>query len=162
MLETGGANDFIDFGDSAVFEPVAVDRVLRDGDTITLGETEVTVLHHPGHTKGASSFSFKTIEGGREYNTLIVNMGTVNPSVNLSGMEGYPDIAEDFARTFKAQKALAPAIWVSSHARHFGLHDKYKVGDPYDPERFLDPDGYVETIEFYETLYRNRLKEAGR
>jgi hypothetical protein len=29
-------------------------------------------------------------------------------------------------------------MWLASHAAQFGLH-KYKPGDPYNPERFVDP-----------------------
>jgi metallo-beta-lactamase class B len=159
-LQDGGSSGFGASAQSgAVFEPVIVDEVLSHGDTIELGGTVVTLLHHPGHTKGASSFAFTTREAGRDYAVLIVNMGTVNDGVTLLGMERYPGIAADYAATFAAQKELAPDIWVSSHARHFRLHDKYQVGDPYDAERFLDPDGYLEMIETFERRYLNQLAE---
>jgi metallo-beta-lactamase class B len=53
-------------------------------------------------------------------------MGSINPGVNVSGMPGYPNITEAYAQTFAKQKELKPEIWVSSHAGHFGLHEKYK------------------------------------
>jgi len=159
-LEDGGSSDFrTPKGAAAVFEPVTVDQRLQHGDTIELGGTAVTLLHHPGHTKGASSFTFTTQDGGRDYEVLIVNMGSINDGVKLLGMELYPEIAKDYATTFAAQKRLTPDVWVSSHARHFNLHDKYEVGDVYNPERFLDPDGYREKIESYEQLYLKQLAE---
>lgn len=36
--------------------PVAPDRLLTDGDTVTVGRFAVTVLHTPGHTEGSISF----------------------------------------------------------------------------------------------------------
>jgi hypothetical protein len=54
---------------------------------------------------------------------------------------------------------MEPDVWVSSHARHFNLHDKYQVGDVYGAERFLDRDGYREIIESYEQLYLKQLAE---
>jgi hypothetical protein len=48
---------------------------------------------------------------------------------------------------------------VSSHAGHFNLHQKYKPGDPYDPNRFVDPDGYQAKIQFYEKLFRGQLQK---
>jgi metallo-beta-lactamase class B len=159
-LEDGGASDFrTPIGSESVFEAVVVDEVLEHGDTIELGGTVVTLLHHPGHTKGASSFTFTTRDDDRDYEVLIVNMGSVNPGVTLSGMEQYPDIAADYAATFAAQKALTPDIWVSSHARHFRLHDKYTPGDAYDPERFHDPEGYREMVEVFEQRYMKQLQE---
>jgi metallo-beta-lactamase class B len=56
------------------------------------------------------------------------------------------------------QKQLTPEVWVSSHAGHFGLHEKYKPGDAYDPKRFVDPAGYRAKIERYEKLYCDQLQ----
>ena len=36
-----------------VFNPVTPDIVLEDGDTLYLGDTEIKVIHTPGHTKGS-------------------------------------------------------------------------------------------------------------
>ena len=66
----------------------------------------MTLLHHPGHTRGASSFAFATSDGGRDYEVLVVNMGSINDGVELLGMERYPEIAADYASTFAAQKNL--------------------------------------------------------
>jgi hypothetical protein len=37
------------------------------------------------------------------------------------------------------------------------MHDKYKPGDAYDPERFVDPQGYRAAVERLETIYREQL-----
>ena len=158
VLEDGGNSDFrFPEGRGVIFEPVMVDRVLHHGDTIELGGTVLTLHHHPGHTKGASSFTFDTEDDGRTYSVLVVNMASINNGVELLNMPGYPEIAGDYAATFAAQKALAFDVWVSSHGRHFGLYDKFSPGDPYDPERFVDPDGYAAKIAEYEQLYLDQL-----
>src|SRR6187551_2477117 len=55
LLASGGHGDFV-FGDDYLFPPVTVDRRLRDGDVIELGELRLTARHTPGHTKGAATF----------------------------------------------------------------------------------------------------------
>lgn len=158
VLEDGGNSDFrFPEGRGVIFEPVSVDRTLQHGDTIELGGTVLTLHHHPGHTKGASSFTFDTQDGGRTYSVLVVNMGSINAGVELLNMPGYPQIAEDYAATFAAQKALSADVWVSSHGRHYDLYDKFTPGDAYDPERFVDPEGYIAKIEEYEQLYLRQL-----
>ena len=42
---------------SQPLKPLYPDRVLHDGDTIQLGELEITVLHTPGHTMGSCCFA---------------------------------------------------------------------------------------------------------
>jgi metallo-beta-lactamase class B len=162
MLEDGGNSDYrFPKGRGTVYEPVKIDQRLNDGEKVRLGDTELTVWHHPGHTKGATSFSFVTQDGGRNYRVLLVNMGSINEGVKLLASPGYPGIVQDYARTFEKQKRLVGSfdIWVSSHAPHFGLHDKYKPGDTYDPNRFVDPAGYLKTVQRYEHLYLDQLKQ---
>jgi len=158
LLESGGKADFR-FGDtpSARFEPVTVDRKFKDGDTIALGGTVLTAHHHPGHTKGATSFTLNVPENGKTYRVVIANMGSINPGVTVSGMPKYPGITEDYASTFRRQKDLAIDVWLASHASQFGLHEKYKPGDPYNPDRFVDPKGFRTAVEKLENVYLEQL-----
>ena len=160
MLEDGGNSDFrFPEGRGELYEPVTVDRRLEDGDTVRLGTTEITVHHHPGHTKGATSFTFDTQDSGRTYRVLIVNLGGINRGVELLDTPGNPQIIQEYAETFEKQKQLIGNfdIWVSSHSNQFGLHDKYEPGDIYDPNRFVDPEGYAQSVERYEQLYLDQL-----
>ena len=157
-LEDGGKSDFR-FGDSpeTYIDPVQVDRTLKDQDRIALGGVTLTAHHHPGHTKGATSFTLTVREGDRDYRVAIVNMGSINPGVTVSGMPKYPTIGDDYARTFAAQKALPVDVFLASHASQFGMHTKYQPGAPYDPNRFVDPAGYLAAVERLEGIFREQL-----
>jgi len=165
LLEDGGKSDFR-FGADATtnFEPVTVDQRFKDEDRIALGGVTLTAHHHPGHTKGATSYTLTVRENGRDYRVIIANMGSINPGVTVSGMPKYPTIGEDYARTFAAQKALPVDVFLASHAAQFGMHEKYQPGDAYDPNRFVDPQGYLAAVERLEGLYREQLakEQAGR
>jgi metallo-beta-lactamase class B len=158
LLESGGKTDFR-FGNmpGAQFEPVKVDRRLKAVDKITVGGTELTLHHHPGHTKGATSFTLDVTDAGRTYHVVIANMGTINPGVIVSGMPNYPGITQDYARTFREQKAMKIDVWLSSHANQFNMHAKYKPGAPYDPNRFVDPKGFLAEVERLEKAYLTQL-----
>lgn len=158
VLESGGKTDFRWGSDPAQhYEPVRVDRRLKPGERIALGGVSLTAHHHPGHTKGATSFTFDVSESGRTFRVGIVNMGSINPGVTLKGMPGYPAIGADYARTFAAQRALQLDVFLSSHASQFRMHTKYKPGDAYSPTRFVDPDGYRTAVEGLEKAYQAQL-----
>ncbi len=158
LLEDGGKSDFR-FGDDAQmrFQPVKVDQRLKNGDTVKLGDVELTAHHHPGHTKGATSFSLTVRESGKDYRVLIANLPSINPGVTVNGMPKYPTIGKDYAGTFRDQKALKIDVFLASHAAQFRMHEKYKPGDAYNPERFVDPQGYLASVERLEKVYLDQL-----
>jgi metallo-beta-lactamase class B len=158
MLVSGGDDDYrYPGGRGLLFEPIAVDRIIREGDTIELGGNVLAVHLHAGHTKGSISFSMEVEEGGRSYDVILANMGTVNANVNLSYMPGYPEIVADYEATFADQKAMNPDIWLASHAGQFNMHDKYQPGMAYSPDNFLDPEGWHTKVAEYEAAFRARI-----
>lgn len=156
LLENGGASDYL-LGPEATFKPVSVDLRLEDGETIELGDLEVQVIFTPGHTYGSSSYALTVEEGSESYNVIIANMNSVNPGTKFIGNEKYPKIAEDYAFSFDVQKQLDVDIWVAAHASQYGLHDKYSPGADYDPDRFVDPEGYEEAVAEYEEKFQELL-----
>ncbi|HZY78179.1 MAG TPA: subclass B3 metallo-beta-lactamase, partial [Cyclobacteriaceae bacterium] len=157
VMADGGKSDFAFGTDISNFEPVAVDRLLHDRDTIRLGNTVLTALHHPGHTKGATSFMMDAKDGNTTYKTLIVNMPSIVVSKPFPQVTQYPEIAKDYAYTFEALKKLQFDLWVSSHAAQFNLHSKRKEGDPYDPTKFKDRQGYDKAVADLEAAYKTKL-----
>ncbi len=158
LLESGGQSDFRFGGDpGARFEPVKVDRRVKNGETIELGGVVLTAHLHPGHTKGATSFTFDVREGGKTYRVGIVNMASINPGVRVSGMPKFPGIAEAYAQTFRDQKEMKIDVWLASHAAQFHMHEKYRPGDAYSAARFVDPAGFQEAVARLEKVYRDQL-----
>ena len=69
---------------------------------------------------------------------LIANMPTIVTDENFSDIAAYPNIARDYAYTLNAMKRLTFDIWLASHASQFGLTDKHKPGNAYNPAAFFD------------------------
>src|SRR5690348_15784435 len=63
LLESGGAADP---GGLGPYTPVQVDRVLKDGEVITLGDIALKVIATPGHTPGSVSYEMMVKENGRD------------------------------------------------------------------------------------------------
>jgi metallo-beta-lactamase class B len=157
VLADGGSSDY-ELGKYGVsFEPVKADRLLRDGDVVKLGETQLTMLHHPGHTKGSCSFLVTVSDDQRSYKVLIANMPSIIVDRKFSEIAAYPNIAKDYEYTFGAMKNIHFDIWVASHASQFNLHEKHKPGDAYKPSAFEDQQGYEKALSGLQKQYDEKL-----
>jgi metallo-beta-lactamase class B len=157
VLEDGGKSDPLFTSPESRFTPVKVDGTIKDGQKISLGGTQLIAYSHPGHTRGSASYGLTIAENGRNYRVLIANMGSINPGTILIGNKKYPQINDDYARTFRQQKLLECDIFLSSHASQYQLHDKWKPGQPYNPDTFVDPQGYKAAVLRAEAAYREWL-----
>jgi len=146
-------------GDTSSFEPVTADRLLDDKSIIKLGGMEITALHTPGHTKGATSFSFEVKDSSRKYRVLIANMPSIVFSEKFSELKTYPNAAKDYAYTFKELKKQKFDIWLASHGSQFDLLKKRKQGDKYNPMAFADRKVYDEKLTQLYTGYLEKLKK---
>jgi len=159
VLANGGNSDYElgQYGTS--FKPVKPDRLLHDGDTIHLGEMQLVMLHHPGHTKGSCSFLFTVRDDQRSYRVLIANLPTIVTDKKFTEITAYPGIASDYAYTFDAMKNIKFDLWLASHASQFELHHKHKPGDAYNPAVFIDQHGYDAALNDLQKKYDEKVKK---
>jgi metallo-beta-lactamase class B len=159
VLATGGAADY-ELGHYGItFKAITADRLLHDGDTISLGNMQLVMLHHPGHTKGSCSFLFTVKDDQRSYRVLIANMPTIITDRPFAAITAYPGIANDYAYTLKAMKNISFDIWLAAHAGQFNLHEKHKPGDAYNPAAFIDQPGYDAAISDLQKQYDVKIKQ---
>ena len=162
VLATGGASDYALGGHGSTYEPVKPDHLLHDGDTISLGNMRLVMLHHPGHTKGSCSFLFTVKDSSRAYRVLVANLPTIVTDKPFTSIKTYPEIAEDYAYTLRAMKNISFDIWLASHASQFHLHEKHKPGGAYNPAAFMDREGYDAALSDLQKQYDNKIKEDGK
>ena len=158
VLKDGGSSDYALGGNGSYFKPVTPDRLLHDGDTIQLGEMQLVMLHHPGHTKGSSSFLFTVKDDQRSYRVLIANMPTIVTDKPFTEISSYPEVAKDYAYTFRAMKDISFDIWLASHASQFKLHTKHKPGNAYDPAAFIDRAGYDAALNDLQKQFDKKMQ----
>jgi len=135
-LEAG--KDLSPLGDEG-WTPVKVDRVLKDGDTVSLGGTTLHAVWAPGHTPGCTVWTTNVPDGGRSYSVAIFGCGGPNGGVKLVGNQRFPALVEDTMSTFRKLKMLKPDIYVSGHPQMLfaGKIDRMKAGER--PHPLLDP-----------------------
>src|SRR6185503_11012292 len=126
VVESGGKADF-QYGDDPGmrYPPTRVDRVLHDGDTVTLGDVVLVAHLTPGHTKGCTTWTLTVRDNGRTLNAVIIGSPNVNPGYKLVNNAKYPTIATDYERTFRVLKSLRCDLFLGAHGSYFGLEAKY-------------------------------------
>jgi metallo-beta-lactamase class B len=123
-------------------KPHPIDKILHDGDQVTLGGTTLVAHLTPGHTRGCTTWTMKVQDGGKTYDVVIVGSVNVNQGVLLVGNKEYPQIANDYVRTFKVLQSLPVDVFLGAHGNYYGMEAKYARMKAGWPNPFIDPDGY--------------------
>ncbi len=161
-LEKGGKDD-PHWGDNAVYTPVKVDRVLKDGENVTLGGIRMRAVITPGHTPGCTTWTLPVKDKRKTYDVVFVCSASVPGGYKLVGNENYPNIVADYERTFVVMKKLDADVFLGSHGVFFdllGKAEKLKAGAGTNP--FIDPHGYKDYVTRAEKSFQESLaKERG-
>ena len=140
---------------------IHIDRILRDGERVTLGGTTLVAHRTPGHTRGCTSWGMELEEDGETYNALIVCSFGVNPNYVLINNPNYPDIAEDYRATFAKARAMPVDVFVASHGSFYDLPTKYETlqrRERGDPNPFIDHSGFLAYVDLKERQFEAMLE----
>jgi metallo-beta-lactamase class B len=158
VVRTGGLGDF---HYSMRWQPSPVDKVLHDGEEVTLGGSTLVARLTPGHTRGNTTWTMAVTENGRRYDVVIVGSPFANPDFRLVNNPKYPEIVDDYEKSFRFLKALHCDIFLGPHSGYYKLAQKYKrIGEKDNP--FIDPEGYHAFIEERERVFHEQLAEQKR
>ena len=142
------------------FEPVAVDRVIEDGDTVTLGGVTLRALWTGGHTQGATMWMTTVEEGGETFDVAFRGGEIPNDGAPLVDNPRHPTVVEDTQRTLRRLKELPPPdLFLHNHAR-----ESFSDLDPDLPvnpncESCLDAEGWAAMVASAEERFQSMLTE---
>jgi metallo-beta-lactamase class B len=155
LFRHGGHGDFR-FGDRLAFPPVVPDGIVRDGETIRLGDQVMTARLTPGHTKGTTSWTTRIRDGDKTYDVVFVGSQS-SLDYQFVGKESYPGILADFEKSFATLHRLPCDIFLASHGNFFHFAEKHERLLRGDANAFVDPDGYREYLRESERDFRDKL-----
>ena len=160
VVESGGKRDFQYGGSKGSWYPATkVDRVLHDGDQVRLGDTVLVAHLTPGHTKGTTTWTMKASDGGKLREVVIVGSPNVNPGYKLVHNAAYPNIAQDYERTFRVLNALPCDIFLGAHGSYYDMEAKFAHLEQGQANPFIDADGYKSYVADREEAFRTELKK---
>lgn len=132
-----------------------IDRIINDGDKVTLGTTTLTAHLTAGHTRGCTTWTTTATENGKAYNVLI-GCSLRAPAVIPPGTR------DAFERTFKYIRTLPCDVQLGDHGAQFGLLEKYARLKAGGPNPFIDPKSCFHEADVEEAMFKALLVEQQR
>lgn len=159
LLASGGTNDFTPYSREMMgYRPAKADRILRDGDKVTLGGTTLTCHLTPGHTKGCTTWTMDVTEDGKTQHVVFYGSTSILSGVPLVNNTQYPGIADDLAASFKKLKSLPCDVFLAPHNGFFDLPEKAeRLARGEKPNPFIDAAKFKIFIEGAEGKFLTQL-----
>ena len=143
-------------GPSYVLPVFPLDIAIKDGDSITLGDTTVRFIATPGHTPGVRSFEYTVWDGGKPYKAVTFG----GPGLNARDAENarkYIDGVRRLTALKDVQVNIPPHPW---HNREFDKAGRLKTRKPGEPHPFVAPDEWRAWIEDLLAKGQQRLEQV--
>src|SRR5712692_10582087 len=109
-----------------------IDKVLHDGESVTLGDTTLVSHLTAGHTQGCTTWTMKAQESGKTYN-VVINC-SLRPPAMLT-----PALVDQFNRSFKLVRSLPCDVQLGDHPAQYQMQEKYSKLQNRGPNPFIDP-----------------------
>lgn len=140
LMARGGKGDF-GLGDAYGYPPVKPDRILADGQRVSLGGWSLTAHLTPGHTRGCTTWTFPVTVAGKARQAMVLCSNSVLPMYRLAGAQSYPGIAADYEKSYAVWRSLPCDVFLASHGMFFNLKAKRAALEAGKADAFVDPAG---------------------
>ena len=108
--------------------PARIDRIVKDGETLSVEFADVTAIATPGHTPGAMSWQWEECDGGNC--KTIVYADSLSP-VSAEGyrFSDHPEYLAAYRESIATIASLDCDILLTPHPSASGMRDKLLTGD---------------------------------
>ena len=133
------------------------DILVDDGDTLCLGNTTVTFVHTPGHTKGTISLFYDDYDGKNTYRIGMFGGAGANTLVP-SGFE-YNGCRDDYFKSLERLKKETVDVFIGNHVWNNDTFTKAKILREGRENPFIDKNIWNEFLEFCHNRALTCIKE---
>ena len=120
------------------FPAVKVDRTVKEGDKVTLGDTTLIAHATPGHSPGCTSWEMTAKDGSQDREVLFFCSGTVALN-RLVGQPTHAGIVDDYRATYAKVKAMKIDVLLGPHPEVYGMQAKRAEMKDGAPNPFVKP-----------------------
>jgi metallo-beta-lactamase class B len=129
-----------------------IDKVLHDGESVTLGDTTLVAHLTPGHTRGCTTWTTTAQEGGKTHNVMFGC--SLRPPAVLT-----PALVDEFNRAFKSVRAVPCDVQLGDHGAQYNMQEKYAKLKDGGPNPFIDPASCTLEADVEEAMFHAILAE---
>ena len=133
-------------------KPHPIDKMVHDGESVTLGDTTLVAHLTAGHTRGCTTWTTKVEDAGRTYN-VVINCSLRSPATLT------PANVEEFNRSFKLVRTIPCDVPLGDHPAQYNMAAKYAKLQAGNPNPFIDPTGCHLEADIEEAMFRAILAE---
>jgi metallo-beta-lactamase class B len=127
-----------------------IDRIVHDGEKLTLGGVTLVAHLTPGHTHGCTTWTMSAAEDGRTHNVVFAcsyrSPGTVAP-----------DVEREFTRTFATIRSIPCDVPLGDHAAQFNMAEKFARVKPGAPNPYVDAAHCWDEADVQEAMFHAQL-----
>jgi metallo-beta-lactamase class B len=148
----------IGYGPSAgmLFPPIRVNREIADGDTVRVGDTELTAHLTPGHTPGCTSWSLNVADNSGTSRSVFIHCSATVAGQSLVP-ESYPGMIDAFRASFDKVAHIQADVFLANHPNFFDFEEKRARQIAGDANAFIDPDGLQRYNEAMRAAFEKEL-----
>ncbi len=149
MVDLSGAKTLIGRDDEEKARQYFIpDILIKDGDSLTLGNTSIFFMETPGHTKGTISLFFNTEDNGTIYRVGM--FGGAGANTMAQGHFDYDGCREDYRASIHRLQKENVDVFIGNHVWNNDTAVKGKLLLETGENRFIDPQLWHTFLDFCE------------
>jgi metallo-beta-lactamase class B len=129
-----------------------IDKILHDGDKVTLGNMTLVAHLTAGHTRGGTTWTTKAVDGGKTYDVVFFCSLRAGGAVT-------PAIATELDRSFSVVRALPCDVPLGDHPAQYDMHAKYAKLAAGSANPFIDKAHCLAEADIQEAMYHAVVEE---
>jgi metallo-beta-lactamase class B len=129
-----------------------IDKIIHDGDSVTLGGTTLVAHLTAGHAHGGTTWTMKATEDGKSYDVVFFSSVRVGPKLT-------PDLIAEYNRTFPLLRALPCDVPLADHTETYNIQEKYAKMKSGGPNPFIDPAGCNLETDIQDSMFHAVLRQ---
>src|SRR5580704_10682422 len=127
-----------------------IDRILHDGESVTLGGTTLVAHLTAGHTHGCTTWTTTAPDAGKALNVMFGC--SLRPPAVVT-----PAIADELDRAFKTVRSLPCDVQLGDHGAQYNMQEKYAKLKDGGPNPFIDPGSCTLEADVEEAMFHALL-----